>query len=139
MGDDKLSDDEKFGENLPGVPDQCPPADASNSALETVFRLVPIDAPTEETFMSLAALGEVRPATINATECEWASCSLRTDLAMLLKMKGLRRRNPYVATLSIPEGSGRHTVGQSTHVNFWRYHDFSIAGAVVTVHAHGLP
>lgn len=138
MGNANLFGDEKFGEDLPGQADQCPPAEASNSALEAVFRLIPIDAPTDETFKSFAALGEERPGSVNATDCEWASCSLRTDIEMLLKMKGLRRRNPFVATLSIPAGSGRHTIG-GTHVNFWRHHDFSIAGAVVKVHAHDLP
>lgn len=135
MGHNELFADERFGEELPGEPDQCPPEDASKSSLKEVFRLVPVGTPSDREFMSHAALGKVRPPTINSTDCEWASCSLRTDVNMLLKMSGLRRRNPFVATLSIPSDSGRHTT-DGTHVNFWRHQDFSISSAVVDVYPH---
>jgi hypothetical protein len=138
MGDADNAEDEDFAEQLPGPKGECPPKGASAAALEAVYRLVPVAHLTDAHFASFAALGDERPETMNVTDCEWASCSLRTSLDALLKMKGLRRRNPYIATLSIPANSGRHTTG-GTHVNFWRFAGFSIVSAVVSNKLHGLP
>ena len=137
MGDAERVELEEFGETLPVGEDRCPPVDASTDALEAVYRLISVEEPDETAFASFAALGEERPESLPASDCDWASCSLRTSLDALLKMKGLRRRNPYVATLSIPADSGRHTTG-GTHVNFWRFAGFDIASAVVKIEKHGL-
>lgn len=137
MGDYKHFENEEYGEQLPGRETECPPANASAGALGPVYRLVPVENLTDVHFASLAALGEERPETMDVTDCDWASCSLRTSIEALLKMKGLRRRNPYLATLSIPANCGRHTIG-GTHVNFWRFAGFSIAGAVTSNKLHGL-
>jgi len=96
---------------------------------------VPTPQPAEICFASKAALHEVRPTTYKCTDCEWASCSLNFSVEALLKIRGLRKRNKFVAKLDIPEKSGRH-IGED-HVHFWKYQGFEISSAVTDVWEHG--
>lgn len=137
MGDDAESMAEDFYEDLPSGANQCPPAEALNTALDKVWRLIPTLEPDEDTFLSLYALGETKPDEYDVSDCDFASCSLRNNRDALLRLKGLRRRNPYIAELTIPAGSGRHTTG-GTHVNFWKYASFKIVGAIVSLEPHNL-
>lgn len=123
-----------YGELLPP---QCPPATAGENALVEVYRLVPTEQPDTAAFASFAANGDKKPDTYEVSDCDWASCSLRTTAAALLKLTGLRKRNPFIVTLTIPEGSGKHTTS-GTHINFWRYSHFNLVSAVTNVRAHGL-
>lgn len=137
MGDDAGFMAEKFAEELPVGANACPPPDAITDALKSVWRLLPTDQPTEHHFASLAALGEDKPTEYEVSDCDFASCSLRTSRAALLKLRGLRRRNPYIAELSIPAGNGRHKSG-GTHVNFWKFAGYQIVSAIVLLEPHGL-
>jgi len=93
--------------------------------------------PTDAAFDSFAATGQPKPPNYEVSDCDWASCSLRTTAEALLKLKGLRKRNPVIATLTIPAGSGKHTTA-NTHINFWRYAGFSLTTAVTATVPHGL-
>lgn len=123
-----------FGETLPT---QCPPPAASEAELVDVFRLVPSPNADDAAFASFAANGQPKPPNMEVSDCDWASCSLRTTAEALLKLKGLRKRNPFLVTLSIPAGSGKHTKAH-THINFWRYASFSLTTAVTATVPHGL-
>lgn len=125
--------DLEYGESLP---DQCPPNGADEGEVGVVFRLVPSQDPDEACFLSKLALSEVPPPTYKGTECEWASCSLNRSIDALLKIRGLVKRNPYVAKLEIPASKGRHDAGKH-HVNFWKYQGFAISSAVVQTWGHG--
>ena len=130
---------EKFGEKLPA---ECPPADALDEALATVYRLVPKAEPDESCFSSHFALGKVKSEAYKATDCEWASCSLFGSLEVMLKIKGLRKRNKFVAKLSVPEKSGRYIAAyvaeEMSHIHFWRFNSFNLSNAVESVSEHGL-
>ena len=130
---------EEFGEDLPA---ECPPADALVEALATVYRLVPKAEPDDTCFASHFALGKDKPDTYTGTDCEWASCSLFGSLDAMLKIKGLRKRNKYVAELKIPEQSGRYVAAyvadEMRHIHFWRFNSFELSNAVVSVTEHGL-
>lgn len=114
------------------LPEQCPPDCSVDGEISTVYRLVSANPPTEQCFESHAAQGKVKPPEAKVTDCSWASCSLFTSVEALKKLKGLKRRNPYMATLVIPQGAGRHHQ-KGQHVDFWRYSGFDILGAVVAV------
>lgn len=122
----------KYGENLP---DACPPNDASEDALGPVLRLVPVSNPDEACFASKRALDIPPPPNFPGSPCEWASCSLNTSVDALLKIRGLVKRNPFIAKLEIPASKGKHNQGKF-HINFWRYADFSIPSAVVETWEH---
>jgi hypothetical protein len=124
---------ESFGEKLP---DQCPPKTANDLALPEAYRLVDCAQPSDLSFASHLALGKPKPDAYKGTDCEWASCSLSSSVDSLLKIKGLRKRLKYVAKLEIPERSGRH-LAESSHIHFWRFSSFSLAGAVQKVWGHG--
>jgi len=124
-----------YGETLPS---QCPTDDAKDEALDPVYRLVPTEAPSAPCFASHNALGKVKPATIKSTDCQWASCSLHKSVDALLKIKGLRKRNPFVAQLVVPGGSGVCVVNDNGHVDFWRYEHFDLSTAVQATWPHGL-
>jgi hypothetical protein len=122
-----------YGEPLP---DECPPDNANEGELVGVFRFVPVDQPEEECFASHYALGKLKPSKLDVTECEWASCSLFSSIEAMLKMRGLRKRNPFVAKLEIPAGSGRFILEKNSHIHFWRYGAFNMKSAVVDVFRH---
>ena len=123
----------KYGETLPA---QCPPSHAIDAALSPVFRLVPDIDFDDDAFASFKAKGDIKPEKLKASDCDWASCSLRTSAEALLKLAGLRRRNPYIVTLTIPTGVGKHTKSD-THVNFWRYAGVSLTNSVTHIEPHG--
>jgi hypothetical protein len=125
-----------YGEALPS---QCPPDDATDEALDPVYRLVPQQQPDLSCFASHNALGKAKPPTVKASDCQWASCSLNRTVDALLKIKGLRKRNRFVAQLSIPNGSGLCLEDdKSGHVDFWRFDHFDVSKAVQDVWEHGL-
>lgn len=111
------------------LPNECPPEDASTRRLERVYRLSKSEELTESDFYSLAQLGRAKPNEHRASDCEWASCSMFTTSEAALAIKGLRRRHPWVTELSIPENAGKHRL-RGEHVDFWRFADFDIVGAV---------
>lgn len=129
---------EKFGDKLPA---QCPPTNALDAELNDVYRLVPKAELDESSFASHFALGREKPESFKGTDCEWASCSLFGSLEAMLKIKGLRKRNKYVAKLKIPAKSGRYVASfvadKMTHVHFWRFQSFSLSTAVESVSEHG--
>jgi hypothetical protein len=100
--------------------------------------LIAIENPEQICFASYFALGIDKPETYKATDCEWASCSLYSSLEALLKMKGLRKRNKFVAKLQIPQNSGRHVIDKKAHIHFWRFSTFDLANAVESVWEHGM-
>lgn len=124
-----------YGEALPS---QCPPDDASDEALDPVYRLVPDEKPEASWFASHMAQGKVKPATVKATDCQWASCSLNRTVDALLKIPALRRRYRFVAQLSIPSGSGAWVENvKSGHIDFWRFEHFDLSTAIKAVSEHG--
>lgn len=125
---------ESYGEDLP---EQCPPDEAQTHALTDVYRLVPVEDPDQACFASYFALGIEKPDHYNATDCEWASCSLFSSVDAMLKIKGLRKRNKFVAKLQIPQDSGRHVTGKNKHIHFWRFSTFDLSAAVESVSEHG--
>jgi hypothetical protein len=125
-----------YGEALPS---QCPPEHATDQALDPVYRLVPDATPGASCFASHNAQGRVKPAAVKSTDCQWASCSLNRKVDALLKIKGLRKRNRFVAKLAIPAGSGLSVEDRkSGHIDFWRYEHFDVSTAVNDVWEHGL-
>ena len=104
-----------------GLPHQCPPEDAVDGPLEAVYRLVANQTPTPQDFASKAALGDTCP--LDTDECNWSSCSLSKRAKSLLKYKRLKVEKPFIVTLVIPIGVGRHKLGDSKrgHLDFWRY------------------
>lgn len=127
MGEVKLTT--SFAESLPPL---CPPSDAVDQEIDTVFRLVSSQTPTIADFNSKAAQGHVCPAHLDA--CSWASCSLFKEARSLLKYTRLRLERPYLATLKIPIGVGMHKIsGKRGHVDFWSYSGTSLSGCVVAI------
>lgn len=121
-----------FSERLP---DSCPPEHAKDEPLEEVYRLVASDNCTDNCFKSNAALGLPKNMHSNVDDCRWASCSLfeRDHVNELLKLRGLRKRLPYMAKLSLPAGAGKHILSRKGHVDFWSYSNFDMASAVISV------
>lgn len=117
-----------FGEDLP---EQCPPTEAVDDVLQQVFRLVEHNPPTEDCFKSHAAKGRPLPST-GVSPCAWASCSLFKESGALTRLSRLKKKFPYLASLTIPAESGRHT-SNGVHVDFWRYATFNISSAVTSV------
>jgi hypothetical protein len=117
-----------FGETLPL---QCPPSDASQEALDGVFRAVKANPPTPECFDSYAKLGTgTKPKW--ATDCGWASCSLFTTDLAIRKLQRVKKRFTHIAKLSIPADCGVHTA-QDAHIHFWRAATYDMRTAVVEV------
>lgn len=115
-----------FAEELPA---SCPPARASDEALNGVYRLASSDEPTADCFASHAALGKPMPKSLTDS-CGWASCSLTTEPGVLKKLRKLRHR--YAFKLSIPAGAGL-SLRERIHVHFWRSKEFDLTTSVVEV------
>lgn len=92
--------------------------------------------PDSSSFDSKLSLGDPKPPHFKVSDCEWASCSLSLSVEALLKIAGLRKRNKYVADLSVPADKGRHLT-EGTHIHFWRFSGFDLASAINTVVEHG--
>lgn len=121
----------EFREPLPA---QCPPANAVDAEIELAYRVVWADPPTERCFASQAAKG--LPPSPGADPCRHRSCSLFIDLAaatnIAYRLPKPRESGPLIATLSIPEGAGRHC-RKRKHVDWWIYKSFDPAQAVTGV------
>lgn len=115
-----------FAEDLP---DSCPPAGASDQALNGVYRLAPSSEPTAACFASHAALGKALPKSLK-DGCGWASCSLTTEPTVLKKLSKLRHR--YAFKLSIPLGAGL-SLKERIHIHFWRSKEFDPSTSVIEV------
>lgn len=115
------------------LPQNCPPAEATEDSFESVYRLVANNPPLEGDFHSKALLGEACPDGI--CECVWASCSLFAKARTLRKYTRLRKEFPYLAELTLPDGVGKAIQGNSKrgHVDFWRYSETSLQNYVVNV------
>ena len=114
-----------FAEQLP---EQCPPADASDVELEEVYRLVRSKNVDIEVFKSHAALGKVPPKGMDL--CRWSSCSLLLD-GKRSKLPALKDCD-WAARLVVPKGAGM-SKQKKNHVDFWCGKHFSLEGAVVEV------
>lgn len=125
---------DKFWEELPS---SCPPAEAIDSELGPVFRLVKASPPSNDCFASKAALGKQKPFKKSVDDCSWASCSMwakKSAVEGILKLGHVRRQYTHVATMHFPEGAGKHLV-KGDHVDFWCYADFEIHNAINDVEA----
>jgi len=120
----------EFKENLP---EQCPPADASEAALESVCRFLFFSPPDAiENYASHIELGK---PTGSAPECKARSCSLfkMSNAAKQAKKIGIFK-NRKIAVLNIPEGCGAHSNGKNGHIDFWQARNFSPSTAIVNVY-----
>lgn len=109
------------------LPDMCPPPDDIDGEIAIAFRAVVSDPPPANAFISERSKGiSLRPGT---DECSWASCSLFATTDALTKLKGLKRRFPYVATLKIPAGAGLHRTNRA-HIDFWCYAGYNIFSSI---------
>lgn len=127
----------KFKEN---VPDGCGGDDSktcridqsADVALTDVWRLLNLDQPTENCFVSYAGLGKKIPKGV--CECRACSCSLQLGAehaAAIMKLQWAKRFT-HRARLDIPEGSGK-SYESNAHIDFWAYEDFSFLTAVKQV------
>lgn len=116
----------KFKEALP---EQCPPGEAEDKALENVCRFLPFSPPeSSENYKSHAELGK---PTGSASECKARSCSLfHFNQAAKQAMKIAAFRRMKVAVLNIPEGAGMHLNGTNGHIDFWMASHFKPATSV---------
>ena len=112
------------------LPHQCPPVDADDSAVEGVYRLVSVEAPTEADFKSARALGKKLPP--NVDECRWASCSLMYDPKPLLKLPKFKSYK-WAAKLAIPEKSGLGHMSNGNHIDYWWAKQCDIKGCIVEI------
>lgn len=116
------------------LPPSCPPADASEHDLQTVFRRIDSSTATPQDFMSHAALG--KKALHPVDPCKWASCSLFRSKTQVVNISA-RLPKPrsfanFVAELNIPAGSGKWMEGKRGHIDFWAYAAFNPLTAVST-------
>lgn len=109
------------------LPDACPPSDATEDALENVYRLAPGAPATAEHFSSYAAQGKPCPKTLRDL-CSWYSCSLTTDPGALKKLSKLKHR--VALKLSIPAGSGVSRQ-KRIHIDFWSGAGFDPLSCIV--------
>jgi len=124
----------EYLEELPQDDGVCPPEAASEAELEGAYRVVYNNPPTLNDFLSHKALGqEVRPGV---KSCIWSACSLFLDGTKAKQIAGRlpksRTRNPHLALVNIPEGSGKSIINERTfHVSFWMYKDFDFQASIV--------
>jgi hypothetical protein len=113
------------------LPNNCPPAEAHDRALEQVFRFVPTGTPVAADFASNAAKQEPLPPGVDP--CRWASCSLCADMEQVEKARKFPKLKKFqhVAKMNIPKASG---LSHGTkHIDFWMFDSFDPVGAVVEV------
>lgn len=120
---------------LEELPEQCPPAEATNNALGPAFRILPSAQPAIEHFHSYKKLGLPKPDGVD--DCRYVSCSLFTEESRARKIAGLpkkRAASTHLAKLMIPHGVGAALVNEKTkHVDFWMFDTFNVAAAVEEV------
>ena len=117
------------------LPLQCPPAEASEDAIELAYRVVYSNPPNREHFRSQRYLN--RQLSPGGDECRHASCSLCATIERARLFCGLpkvKAKVPLIAHMSIPQGSGRQLT-KKDHIDFWIYDDFDPCSAVVEVEA----
>ena len=120
-----------YAENLP---QQCPPDEAIDGELASVYRLVANEVPTADDFLSKAARGDA--LWDGVTECDWASCSLfKKEKSLPSRYSRTRQEYPYVVELNIPKAVGKHKTGKAKrgHVDFWRYSNQCLSTYVTSV------
>ena len=100
------------------LPKQCPPPDAQEGDLETLYRLVENDPVQEEDFWSHEKLGKSRPKDVD--ECRWASCSLLSEKKARSIQKNKRHKHKKMLAVNVRQTHGRWT-RTDEHVDFWRY------------------
>ena len=113
------------------LPSECPPTVAQDSHIPEAYRLVANRLPALGDFASKAHRGE--PNLTGANDCSWASCSLFKDVKPLRKLTRLRLEYPFIAKLSIVEGTGRHIANDRGHIDFWRYTGKCLSACVIAV------
>ena len=122
---------------LEELPEQCPPAEAQDQAFGPAYRILPAAAPIVQHFHSYKMIGTPKPGGVD--DCRYASCSLFTCMTAAKRIARLpkkRASSTHLATLMIPQGYGSSSINDKTsHVDFWPYSSFSVAGAVTKVEA----
>ena len=114
------------------LPNHCPPEEAKETAIGIAYRVGYSDPPTMDDFASHNKLGQKKPPRVDS--CKWASCSLFSDKAKaenLTKLPKIRCRNPYLAKLDIPKGSGKWLKGKRSHIDFWMFKSFNPISATL--------
>jgi hypothetical protein len=115
------------------LPDQCPPAGFVEEAIDNAYRIVFSNPATLEHFKSHAARGDKKPPSVDS--CRFSSCSLFTEHLVAKNVANLpkmRAKNPKIAQVSVPEGSGAW-IQQGVHVDLWIYDHFDPVTAVIAV------
>jgi len=112
------------------LPDQCPPADASDCEWKNVYRLLEKENPDKEAFKSHAALGKTPPANMDL--CRWASCSLVLDPKKIKKLPNFKNHR-WAAKINVPVGAGRSKKSGINHVDFWCGKEFDIASFITEI------
>lgn len=107
------------------LPPNCPPSTAIDQSWDEVYRLVREQSVSEEDFRSHAALGTM-PRRFKGTcrECRFSSCSLVTEKNTGLNKLPNMKKFGYIASLSIPEGSGK-SEKQGYHIDMWFFENCS--------------
>lgn len=113
------------------LPPQCPPNDAVDVELVSVFRLLDSAVPGPDAFKSQNALGLPAPQGIDL--CRWASCSLVLDAKKQKKFPRFKNTHHWAAEITVPVGAGRSKQTSSNHIDFWCGLNFKIKDAVSTV------
>ena len=124
-----VSDDSDTIEFMEKLPPQCPPADAEDRELDSIYRYVASKEVDLDAFKSHAALG--KPCPIGVEPCRWASCSLKPHTNVLTKLPALKDLK-WAAKLKIPKGAGRSKMTKN-HVDFWCTKGFDLTTAVLEV------
>jgi hypothetical protein len=99
------------------LPIGCPPARASNTDGERLYRLVKSDPPTTEDFQSHRQLGY---PSGNACECTARAISLWASLERSQKMRLLSRFKTHkIARMTLSRGAGALLPGRHSHLAWW--------------------
>lgn len=114
------------------LPEQCPPHNADDTALQNVCRFMLYPDDDERNFHSHRKLGK---NTGSASECRAASVSLfKHDCvpSVLSASKTAFFKNKRICLLSIPEGSGKN-IEKKGHIDFWMYTEYNPSESVIAI------
>lgn len=117
------------------LPQQCPPAAATEDEIDVAYRVVYSDPPQPEHFRSNRYLN--RPLSPGGDECRHASCSLCATIEaarLFCEFPKVKARGPLIAHMTIPQGSGKQ-LKKRNHIDFWIFDDFDACSAVTRVEA----
>lgn len=100
------------------LPPQCPPTDADDGPLVSVYRVLAGSNPAPSDWESYLQKGKPCPKTVDL--CRWGSLSLQSSKVAAQKLKKLPnfRGATHAAKISIPKNMGKHKQKKS-HYDFW--------------------